>query len=110
MNLCVFTFAVRQRFSSIVRPVSVSFDVEGQRTSKLLMLTPAFGLGRRGGSKKNLLAMSELITNASFGGVVGRHLHSYPAPTVRRMKRLRIFPEMCARTHQRLPAKGRLPP
>jgi len=69
--------ALCQRFSSIVCPVSVSFDVEGQRTIKLLMLGPAFTFGRRGGSKKNLVAISESINNASFGGVVGRHLHFY---------------------------------
>jgi hypothetical protein len=77
VNLCLFTLAVRQRFSSIVRPVSVSFDVDGQRTSKLLMLGPVLGFGRRGGSKKNRVAMSKSINDASFGGVVGRHLHSY---------------------------------
>jgi hypothetical protein len=78
VNFCVFTVAVCQSFSSIVLPVSVSFDVEGQRTSKLLMLGPAFTFGRRGGSKKNRVAMSESINDASFGGVVGRHLHFYP--------------------------------
>jgi hypothetical protein len=77
VNFCVFILAVRQRFSSIVRPVSVSFDVEGQRTSKLLMLGPVFGFGRRGGSKRKRVAMSESINDASFGSVVGRHLHSY---------------------------------
>jgi hypothetical protein len=92
VNFCVFTFAVRQRFSSIVRPVSVSFDVEGQRTSKLLMLAPAFGFGRRGGSKKNLLAMSESINNASFGGVVGRHLHFYPVPECKANETLAHLP------------------
>jgi hypothetical protein len=68
---------VGQRFSSIVIPVSVSFDVEGQRTSRLLMLGPAFGFGRRGGSNKNLVAMSESINDASFGRVVRRHFHSH---------------------------------
>ena len=77
MNFCVFILAVGQRFSSIVRPVSVSFDVEGQRTSKLLMLGPVFGFGRRGGSKRNRVAMSESINDASFARVVWRHLHSY---------------------------------
>jgi len=77
VNFCVFILAVRQRFSSIVLPVSVSFEVEGQRTSKLLMLGPAFGFGRRGGSKKNRVAMLEPINDASFGGVVWRHLHFY---------------------------------
>lgn len=78
MNFCVFTLAVRQRFSSIVRPVSVSFDVEGQRTSKLLMFGAAFALGRRGGSKKNLVAMSESINDARPGGIIWRHLHFHP--------------------------------
>jgi hypothetical protein len=55
VNLCVFSFAVDQRFSSIVRPVSVSFDVERQRTSKLLMVGPVFTFGRRGGSNRNLV-------------------------------------------------------
>jgi hypothetical protein len=64
----------------MVRPVSVSFDVEGQRTSKLLMLGPVFGFGRRGGSKRNRFAMSESINDARFGGVVRRHFHFYPVP------------------------------
>jgi hypothetical protein len=50
--------AVAQRFSSIVLPVLVSFDVEVQRTSKLLMMGPTFGFGRRGGSNKNLVAIN----------------------------------------------------
>ena len=78
VNLCVFSFAVGQRFSSIVLPVSVSFDVEGQRTSRLLMAGPVFTFGRRGGSNRNLVGMSESINNTSFRGVVRRHLHSHP--------------------------------
>jgi len=80
VNFCVFTVAVCQRFSSIVLPVSVSFEVEGQRTSKLLMLRQGFAFARRGGSKKNLVAISESINNARSGGVVRRHLHFYPIP------------------------------
>ena len=72
MTFCVFTVAVCQRFSSIVLPVSVSFEVEGQRTSRLLMLRPVFAFARRGGSKKNLVAISESISNARSGGVVDR--------------------------------------
>ncbi len=53
VNFCAFIFVVGQRFSSTVRPVSVSFDVDGQRTSKLFSPAPSFGLGRRGGSKRN---------------------------------------------------------
>jgi len=64
----------------MVLPVSVSFDVEGQRTSRLLILEPAFGFGRRGGSKKNRVAMLESINDAGFGGVVRRHLHFHPVP------------------------------
>jgi hypothetical protein len=75
VNFCAFTLAIGQRFSSIVLPVLVSLDVEGQRTSKLLMLGPGFALGRRGGSKRNRVAMSESINDASFGAVVGRHFH-----------------------------------
>src|SRR5215467_15209458 len=56
VNFCVFTVAVCQRVSSIVLPVSVSFEVEGQRTSRLLMLRRVFAFARRGGSKKNLVA------------------------------------------------------
>jgi hypothetical protein len=70
VNLCVLTVAVRQRFSSIVRPVSVSFDVEGQRTSKLLTLGPSFAFSRRGGSKKNLVAMLESINDARLRRIV----------------------------------------
>jgi hypothetical protein len=77
VSFCVFTLAVCQRFSSIVRPVSVNFDVDGQRTSKLLMLGPVFGFGRRGGSKRNRFAMSESINDAGFGSVVWWHLHSH---------------------------------
>ena len=80
VNFCVFTAAVCQRFSSIVLPVSVSFEVEGHLTSRLLMLRPAFAFGRRGGSKKNLVAILESINNTRSGGVVGRHLHFYPIP------------------------------
>jgi len=69
--------AVCQRVASTVLPVSVSFEVEGQRTSKLLMLGPAFDFGRRGGSKKNRLAISEPINDARLGCIVGRHLHFY---------------------------------
>ena len=77
VNFCAFTMAVRQRFSSIVRPVSVSFAVEGQRTRRLLMLGPLFTLGRRGGSKRNLVAISESINDARLGGIVWGHLHFY---------------------------------
>ena len=65
-----FTVAVCQRLSSIVFPVSVSFEVEGQRTSRLLMVRPVFAFARWGGSKKNLVAMSESINDLRFGGVV----------------------------------------
>ncbi len=41
----------------MVLPVSVSFEVEGQRTSRLLRLGPGFDFGRRGGSKKNRVAI-----------------------------------------------------
>jgi hypothetical protein len=75
VNLCVFSLTVCQRFSSIVLPVSVSFDVEGQRTSRLLRLGPVFALGRRGGSNKNLVAMSESINDSRFGRVVRWHFH-----------------------------------
>jgi hypothetical protein len=70
VNFCVFTLAVRQSFSSIVLPVSVSFDVEGQRTSKLLILRRTFAFGRRGGSKKNLVAISESIDDPRLSRVV----------------------------------------
>ena len=70
LTFCVFNLAIGQRFASMVLPVSVSFDVEGQRTSRLLILEPAFGFGRRGGSKKNRVAMLESINDAGFGGVV----------------------------------------
>jgi len=80
VNSCVFILALRQRSSCIVLPVSVSFEVEGQRTSKLFMSRPVFGFVRRGGSNKNLVAMSESINDAGFGGVVGRHLYFHPVP------------------------------
>jgi len=44
------------------------------------MLRPVFTFDRRGGSNKNLVAMSESINDASFGAVVGRHLHFHPVP------------------------------
>ncbi len=34
------------------------------------MLRPVFAFARRGGSKKNLVAISESISNSRFGGVV----------------------------------------
>ena len=75
VNFCVFSFTVGQDFSSIVLPVSVSFDVEGQRTSKLLILGPAFTFGRRGGSNRNLVGILESVNDTSFRSVVRRHLH-----------------------------------
>ena len=77
MNFCFLTLVVDQRFSSTVRPVSVNFDVEGQRTSKLLMPEFSFAFGRRGGSNKNLVAMSESVNDPRLGRIVGRHLHLY---------------------------------
>ena len=71
VNFCVFTVAVCQRFSSIVLPVSVSLEVEGQRTSTLLMLRRVFAFARRGGSKKNLVAISESIKH--FAGDMREH-------------------------------------
>ncbi len=42
------------------------------------MLTAPFAFGRRrGGSKKNRVAISEPINDARLGGIVGRHLHLY---------------------------------
>jgi hypothetical protein len=64
----------------MVLPVSVSFEVEGQRTSKLLRLGPGFDFGRFGGSKKNRVAILESVNDAGFGCVVRRHLHFYPVP------------------------------
>src|SRR5690349_10912434 len=58
VSCCLFSLSVAQRSSSIVCPVSVSFDVVGQRTSKLLRVGPVFGFGRRGGSNKNLVAIN----------------------------------------------------
>ena len=42
------------------------------------MVGPVFTFGRRGGSNRNLVGMSESINNTSFRGVVRRHLHSHP--------------------------------
>ena len=42
------------------------------------MLGPGFVFGRRGGSKKNRVAMLESINDAGLGGVVRRHLHFHP--------------------------------
>jgi len=36
------------------------------------MLRPVFAFARRGGSKKNLVAISESISNAGSGGFVDR--------------------------------------
>jgi hypothetical protein len=57
VNFCFFTFAVAQSFSSIVRPVSVSLEVVGQRTSRLFSPALRFAFGRRGGSNKNRVAI-----------------------------------------------------
>src|SRR6266404_8961718 len=72
VNLCPFTFAAGQRFSSIVRPVSVSFDVDGQRTRRLLILR-AFFLGRgRGRSNRNREGIYlEPVNDPRLGGIVG---------------------------------------
>ena len=42
------------------------------------MLGPFLGFGRRGGSKKNRVAMSESINDAGFAGIIRRHLHFHP--------------------------------
>ena len=42
------------------------------------MLGPVFTFGRRGGSKRNLVAISESINDARLAGVVRRHLHFHP--------------------------------
>ena len=42
------------------------------------MLGPVFAFGRRGGSKRNLVAISESINDARLAGVVRRHLHFDP--------------------------------
>jgi len=86
------SLAVAQHFSSIVLPVSVSFDVEGQRTSRLLMFEPAFIFCRRGGSKKNRLAISESIHDARFSGVIWRHLHPYSIANCEANKSLAHLP------------------
>jgi len=56
------------------------------------MLEPAFGFGRRGGSKKNLVGMSESIHDARFSGVIRRHLHSYSIANCEANKSLAHFP------------------
>src|SRR6476646_2187015 len=53
VNFCFFTLAAGQSFSSMVRPVSVSLEVEGQRTRRLFIPAVAFAFCRRGGSNKN---------------------------------------------------------
>lgn len=58
VNFCFFIFAVGQRFSSTVWPVSVSLDVDGHRTSKLFQFAPGLFFGRRGGSKRNRVAIN----------------------------------------------------
>ena len=65
VNFCVFTLAVGQRFSSIVRPVSVNREVDGQRTSKLLIPAPTFAFvtmndNEQAGAAKNALNGHEL--------------------------------------------------
>src|SRR4051812_32182930 len=57
VTFCFFTLAVAQSASSMVLPVSVSRDVDGQRTSMLFMLPRAFDFGFRGGSNKNRLSI-----------------------------------------------------
>lgn len=73
VNFCVFTVSLCQCFSSTVFPVSVSFEVEGQRTSRLLIPGRVFACF--GGSKKKRVAILKSINNARSGGVVGRHFH-----------------------------------
>ena len=52
------------------------------------MLGPGFAFARRGGSKKNLVAISESINDARFGGVVRRHFHFHPVPNCKPNKAL----------------------
>src|SRR5262249_23503865 len=71
VNLWRFTFAAGQSFSSIVRPVSVSRDVDGQRTSRLLILGSAFFGRGRGGWNRNRDGISEPVNDPRLGGIVG---------------------------------------
>jgi hypothetical protein len=73
VNFCVFTVSVCQCFSSTVFPVSVSFEVEGQRTSRLLIPGRVFAC--LGGSKKNRVAILKSITNERSGDIVERHFY-----------------------------------
>ena len=75
----------------MVIPVSTSFDVEGHRTSKILTLEPSFAFDGRGGSKKNRVAMSELINDSRPRSVVGRHLHFSPISDRKANKMLSHF-------------------
>jgi hypothetical protein len=59
VSFCIFILVVGQSVSSTVRPVSVSLEVDGQRTSKLFRLGRAFVFGRRGGSNKNRVAIRQ---------------------------------------------------
>jgi hypothetical protein len=93
VNFCGFTLAVCQRFSSIVCPVSVNFEVEGQRTSRLLMLGPALGFALRGGSNKNRVGISESVNDTGFGSVVQGHLHFHPVANCKPNKAFAHLPE-----------------
>src|SRR3979490_443127 len=55
-------------------PVSTNFDVDGQRTRRLLIFIPGLVFGRRGGANKNLVAISETIHDPGFFRTVRRHL------------------------------------
>jgi hypothetical protein len=63
--------AAGQSFSSIVRPVSVSLDVEGQRTSKLLMFGAAFFGRGRGRSNRNRDGILKPVNDPRLGDIVG---------------------------------------
>ncbi len=76
----------------------MSFDVEGQRTSKLLMLRRAFAFDRRGGSKKNLVVMSESINR-----IHGVDLTERAGPLFRERRHSILI-------YLRKPEKLRLPP
>jgi hypothetical protein len=77
VNFCIFIFAAGHLFSSTVFPVSVNFEVEGQRTSKVLIPALGFVFCRSGGSKRNRVAILKSINDPRFGGVVRGHFYLY---------------------------------
>jgi hypothetical protein len=75
----------------MVCPVSINLEVDGQRTSRLLIFRPGLIFGRRGGSNRNLVAMSETIHDPGLFHIIRRHLELHSIANCQANKSLPHF-------------------